>query len=178
MWNNLWWVRLKINNNNIFFSYKFFYEDENDITFLSMGKNLDSDIAFSFIADIKKKFLLTYDINQIKNSFSYQLKDFSKEIKKMMISYGKNPISKIKLLQNSVSKTHNILFENVQQLMERDAKLDLIAQKSNRLTESSDSFMKNIHEIKKRQKMKKYKLYGIVGGFIFVIVILLYLKFS
>ena len=42
-----------------------------------MGKNLDSDIAFSFIADIKKKFLLTYDINQIKNSFSYQLKDFS-----------------------------------------------------------------------------------------------------
>ena len=143
-----------------------------------MGKNLDSDIAFSFIADIKKKFLLTYDINQIKNSFSYQLKDFSKEIKKMMISYGKNPISKIKLLQNSVSKTHNILFENVQQLMERDAKLDLIAQKSNRLTESSDSFMKNIHEIKKRQKMKKYKLYGIVGGFIFVIVILLYLKFS
>ncbi len=143
-----------------------------------MGKNLDSDIAFSFIADIKKKFLLTYDINQIKNSFSYQLKDFSKEIKKMMISYGKNPISKIKLLQNSVSKTHNILFENVQQLMERDTKLDLIAQKSNRLTESSDSFMKNIHEIKKRQKMKKYKLYGIVGGFIFVIVILLYLKFS
>ena len=40
-----------------------------------MGKNLDSDIAFTFIADLKKKFLLTYDNNQIKNSFSYQLKD-------------------------------------------------------------------------------------------------------
>ena len=130
-----------------------------------MGKNLDSDIAFTFIADLKKKFLLTYDNNQIKNSFSYQLKDFSNEIKKLMISYGKNPISKIKLLENSVSKTHSILFENVQQLMERDTKLDLIAQKSNRLTESSDNFMKNIHEIKRRQKMKKYKFYGIIGAF-------------
>jgi hypothetical protein len=161
-----------------YFSYKFFYEDDNDITFLCMGKNLDSDIAFSFIADIKKKFLLSYDNNQIKNAFSYQLKDFSNEIKKMMISYGKNPISKIKLLQNSVSKTQSILFENVQQLMERDTKLDLIAQKSNRLTETSDSFMKNIHEIKKRQKMKKYKLYGIVGAFVLVVIIFIYLKFS
>ena len=161
-----------------YFSYKFFYEDDNDITYLCMGKNIDSDIAFSFIADIKKKFLLSYDNNQIKNAFSYQLKDFSNEIKKMMISYGKNPISKIKLLQNSVSKTQSILFENVQQLMERDTKLDLIAQKSNRLTETSDSFMKNIHEIKKRQKMKKYKLYGIVGAFVLVVIIFIYLKFS
>ena len=143
-----------------------------------MGKNLDSDIAFTFIADLKKKFLLTYDNNQIKNSFSYQLKDFSNEIKKLMISYGKNPISKIKLLENSVSKTHSILFENVQQLMERDTKLDLIAQKSNRLTESSDNFMKNIHEIKRIQKMKKYKFYGIIGAFILVVILFIYMKFS
>ena len=160
------------------FSYKFFYEDENDITFLCMGKNLDSDVAFTFIADLKKKFLLTYDNNQIKNAFSYQLKDFSNEIKKLIISYGKNPISKIKLLQNSVSKTHTILFENVQQLMERDTKLDLIAQKSNRLTETSDNFMKNIHEIKKRQKMKKYKMYGIICAIIFVLILFIYFKFS
>ena len=143
-----------------------------------MGKNIDSDIAFSFIADIKKKFLLTYDNNKIKNSFSYQLKDFSNEIKKMMISFSKNPISKIKVLQNNVSKTQNILLENVQHLMERDTKLDLIAQKSNRLTETSDSFMKNIQEIKKKQKMKKYKLYGIIGAFIFVVIIFIYMKFS
>ena len=143
-----------------------------------MGKNLDNDVAFTFIADLKKKFLLTYDNNLIKNAFSYQLKDFSNEIKKLIISYGKNPISKIKLLQNSISKTHTILFENVQQLIERDTKLDLIAQKSNRLTETSDNFMKNIHEIKKRQKMKKYKMYGIICAFIFVVILFIYFKYS
>ena len=63
-----------------------------------MGKNLDNDVAFTFIADLKKKFLLTYDNNLIKNAFSYQLKDFSNEIKKLIISYGKNQIPKTKLL--------------------------------------------------------------------------------
>ena len=143
-----------------------------------MGKQLDSDIAFGFIADLKKKFLLTYDNNQIKNAFSYQLKDFSNEIKKLAISYSKNPVSKIQSLKNSMNKTQTILLENVKQLMERDAKLDLIAQKSNRLTETSENFIKNIHEIKRRQKMKKLKVYGIIGCFIIVLILFLYFKFS
>jgi len=159
-----------------YFRYKFFYEDENDITFLCMGKNLESDVAFSFISDLKKKFYLTYNKDIIKSAYSYQLKDFSNEIKKLSISYSKNPISKIKLLENSVSKTHNILFQNMQQLMERDTKLDLIAQKSNRLTESSDNLLKNIHQIKRREKMKKYKMYCIVGVVIFIFGFFIYIK--
>ena len=176
MWNCVWWVRIYIFK--IYFRYKFFYEDENDITFLCMSKNLDSDVAFSFIADLKKKFFLTYNIDTIKNAYSYQLKDFSNEIKKLSTSYSKNPISKIKLLENSVSKTHNILFENIQQLMERDTKLNLIAQKSNRLTESSDNLLRNIHQIKRREKMKKYKTYCIIGTFIFILVFFIYIKYS
>ena len=176
MWNCLWWVRIFIFK--IYFRYKFFYEDEDDITFLCMGKNLDSDVAFSFISDLKKKFFLAYNKDTIKNAYSYQLKDFSNEIKKLSISYSKNPISKIKLLENSVSKTHNILFENIQQLMERETKLDLIAQKSNRLTDSSDNFLRNIHQIKRREKMKKYKTYCIIGIFIFILVFFIYIKYS
>ena len=114
----------------------------------------------------------------VRSSFSYQLKDFSNEIKKLSTSYSKNPISKIKLLENSVSKTHNILFENIQQLMERDTKLNLIAQKSNRLTESSDNLLRNIHQIKRREKMKKYKTYCIIGTFIFILVFFIYIKYS
>ena len=62
--------------------------------------------------------------------------------------------------------------------MERDTKLDLIAQKSNRLTQSSDNLLKNIHQIKKREKMKKYKTYCIVGTAIFILVFFIYIKFS
>ena len=163
----------------IYDEYKFFSDDEKDITFLCMGKNLDTEIAFNFISDLKKKFFLTYDYNtQIKNAFSYELKEFSEEIKKLTNSYKKNPVSKIKMLENSMNKTNEILLQNVQQLLERDAKLNLIAQKSERLMGDSNNFMKNIQEIKRRQKMKKYKYYIILAGIVILAVMLLYARFS
>ena len=148
--------------------YKFFSDDEKDITFLCMGKNIETELAFNFISDMKKKFFLTFDYEtEIKKAFSYELKEFTEEIKKLYFSYKSNPVSKIKMLENSVSKMNDILLENVQQLLERDTKLDLIAQKSERLMGDSNNFMKNIQEIKRRQKLKKYKYYIIIGGIFF-----------
>ena len=51
--------------NNIIYRYKFYYQDENDITFLCMGENIDVEVAFSFLADVKKKFFTTYDQKKI-----------------------------------------------------------------------------------------------------------------
>ena len=159
--------------------YKFFSDDEKDITFLCMGKNIETELAFNFISDMKKKFFLTFDYEaEIKKAFSYELKEFTEEIKKLYFSYKKYQVTKIKMLENSVSKMNDILLENVQQLLERDAKLDLIAQKSERLMGDSNNFMKNIQEIKRRQKLKKYKYYIIIGGIFFLCILLLYAKFS
>ena len=163
----------------IYDEYKFFSDDEKDITFLCMGKNIETELAFNFISDMKKKFLLSYDYEtQIKKAFSYELKEFTEEIKKLYFSYKSNPISKIKMLENSISKTNDILMQNVQELLERDAKLNLIAQKSERLMGDSSNFMKNIQEIKRRQKLKRFKYYIIIGGIIFLGILLLYARFS
>ena len=172
-------VKKKTKCEIIYDEYKFFSEDEKDITILCMGKNIETELAFNYISDIKKKFFLSFDYNsQIKNAFSYELKEFSEEIKKLYNSYKKNPISKIKMLENSVSKTNDILMQNVQQLLERDTKLNLIAKKSENLMGDSSNFMKNIQEIKKRQQMKKYRYYFILAGFIFLIILIVLFKFS
>ena len=39
----------------IYDEYKFFSDDEKDITFLCMGKNIETELAFNFISDMKKK---------------------------------------------------------------------------------------------------------------------------
>ena len=140
-----------------------------------MGKNLDSEIAFSFISDLKRKFLLFYQMTTIQNAYSYQLKNFSNEMQKLINSYVKNPRSPIKELKKNVLETNNILCENVQKLLERENQLEIVVQKSQRLSGISDEFMKNIREIKRKQKYKKYKYYFIgilfVLGVIFVIYI-------
>lgn len=156
-------------------SYKFYYDDENEITFLCMGENIETKVAFSYLQDLKKKFLLTYDLKNAMNSFSYQLKDFSDDIKRMANSYMSNPDSKISQLKNGIIRTNEILHENVEKLLQKSEKLNIIAQKSNRLMYDADNFVKNIHEINKRQRIKKYKYIALIFAFLIIVTIFIYL---
>ena len=47
-----------MSNNFIYInlSYKFYYDDEDDLTFLCMGEKLDTEVAFSYLSDLKKNF--------------------------------------------------------------------------------------------------------------------------
>ena len=62
MWSRIQSVRLIYNI--IIHRYKFYYHDENDITYLCMGENLDMEVAFSYLADLKKNFMSSYDLKK------------------------------------------------------------------------------------------------------------------
>ena len=159
----------------IIYRYKFYYHDENDITFLCMGENLDVEVAFSYLADLKKKFFLTFDQKKIQTSYSYQLKSFSDEIQKLQDYYIKNPQSKLALLKNNLNQTSEIMHQNVEKLFERSEKLEITLQKSNNLLGNSDVFYKNIHKIKMKQKYKRLKYIFLFILLILVMGLLIYL---
>ena len=130
---------------------------------------MDTDVAFSYLADLKKKFLSTYDIQKVQGSYSYQLKNFSDEIKKLSEFYIKNPQSKLAMLKNNINQTSEIMHENVERLFQRNEKLEITLQKSNNLLGSSDIFYKNIHRMKMKQKYKRLKY---LAFFILVLIVL------
>lgn len=134
-----------------------------------MGEYLDTDVAFSYLADLKKKFLSSYDNQKIQGSYSYQLKSFSNEIQKLSDFYIKNPQSKLAMLKNNINQTSEILHENVEKLFQRSEKLDITIQKSNNLLGTSDVFYKNIHRMKMKQKYKRLKY---LAFFILVLIVL------
>ena len=133
-----------------------------------MGENLDVEVAFSYLADLKKKFFSTFDQKKIQTSYSYQLKSFSDEIQKLQDYYIKNPQSKLALLKNNLNQTSEIMHQNVEKLFERSEKLEITLQKSNNLLGNSDVFYKNIHKIKMKQKYKRLKYI-----FLFILLILI-----
>ena len=134
-----------------------------------MGEYLDTDVAFSYLADLKIKFLSSYDNQKIQGSYSYQLKSFSNEIQKLSDFYIKNPQSKLAMLKNNINQTSEILHENVEKLFQRSEKLDITIQKSNNLLGTSDVFYKNIHRMKMKQKYKRLKY---LAFFILVLIVL------
>ena len=139
-----------------------------------MGENLDVDVAFSYLADLKKKFISTYDNQKIQSSYSYQLKNFSDEIKKLQDFYVKNPQSKLALLKNSINQTSEIMHENVEKLFQRNEKLEITLQKSNNLLGNSDVFYKNIHRMKMKQKYKRLKYIAFFILIVLVMALLVY----
>ena len=134
-----------------------------------MGENLDMEVAFSYLSDVKRKFVSTYDKQKIQASYSYQLKSFSDEIQKLQEYYVKNPQSKLSMLKNSINQTNEIMHENVEKLFQRNEKLEITLQKSNNLLGNSDVFYKNIHRMKMKQKYKKLKY---IAFFILVILVM------
>ena len=138
-----------------------------------MGEYLDTDVAFSYLADLKKKFLSTYDIQKVQGSYSYQLKNFSDEIQKLSDFYIKNPQSKLAMLKNNINQTSEIMHENVERLFQRNEKLDITIQKSNNLLGTSEVFYRNIHRIKMQQRCKRLKYLAIIFFIIAFIVALI-----
>ena len=139
-----------------------------------MGENLDVEVAFSYLGDVKKKFVTTYDNQKIQSSYLYQLKSFSDEIKKFQDYYIKNPQSKLAMLKNSINQTSEIMHENVEKLFQRSEKLEITLQKSNNLLGNSDVFYKNIHRMKMKQKYKRLKYIAFFILIVLVMALLIY----
>ena len=122
-----------------FFSYNFYYEDERDLTYLCICKNLNEDVAFSFLNDLKKSFLKKYDHNIIQGAYAYQLRDFVEEMKNLIKFYEENPNhSKTTVILNHLNDTAGILRESVEELLDRNEKMNIIAQKSKHLKSTSE----------------------------------------
>ena len=121
--------------------------------------------------------MTTYDIKEVLKSYSYQLKDFSSKIKQLARGYEMNPTSKLSQLKDRITETSTILHDNVEKLLQRNERLNIIAQKSSRLMETSDDFVKNIQEIKRRQKMKQYKYIAMIVLFALVLFLIFYFVF-
>ena len=139
-----------------------------------MGENLNVDVAFSYLADIKKKFFSLYDKQKIQTSYSYQLKSFSDEIQKLQDYYIKNPQSKLALLKNNLNQTSEIMHQNVEKLFQRNEKLEITLQKSNNLLGNSDVFYKNIHRMKMKQKYKRLKYIALFILIVLIMALLIY----
>jgi hypothetical protein len=81
----------------------------------------------------------------IQSSFAYRMKDFIDEIKNLVKYYEENPShTKTKQLIGTLHETTQILRENAELLLDRNEKLNIIAQKSKNLKDNSYSFRNSV----------------------------------
>lgn len=149
------------------------------MTYLCISQNLKEEVVFSFLSDVKKKFLKKYDLKAINNSFAYQLREFNEELRSLVKFYEENPNhTKTGVLLNNLNETADILRESVEKLLERNEKINIIAQKSKNLKNTSNDMRLLANEIRKREKRNYMKYILILVGFLLVLAIVLYFVLS
>ena len=159
-------------------SYQYHYINKDNITYLCITSNFPEDTTFAFLMEVQRQFLNQNDYKDIMKKQSYQLEYFQKNLKNIMDYYNKCPEKTLsgEIIKNLVD-AKSIAIENIEKLIERDDKLNITVQKSDKLYDQSkniNSLANSIKNQKKAEKLRNMRLL-IGGGIILVIIIFIIL---
>ena len=129
------------------------------------------------MVEIKKQFLARYDpeSTDFASLPPYGTADFNVQLKKLMVGYGTTEGGKqdaITNTQQEIDSVKNIMTENIERVLERGERIDLLVDKTDRLGVGARDFRVRSRGLKRRMWWKNVKLMVLLGV---VVVFLLYL---
>ena len=137
-------------------------------------KNLHQKLAFSFLGEIRSALEDRYTKRELEAAQSYSLKTFGIDtIKPKMQIYNDNPemiVDKTdEVFQKMVDLKENMI-ENIENLIQRDGKIEIIAEKALNLSVVSNSFAKKSKKLKEQERRKRYMQIAIVAILVIAVV--------
>lgn len=132
-------------------------------------------ISFGFLVELRRRFLAHYpaettDFGDLPN---YGCAGFNGEVKGLMVEYGTTAHGRddaISNVQREIEDVRGIMTRNIEGLLERGERIDLLVDKTDRLGGSAREFRVRSRGLKRRMWWKNVKLMGLLG---FVVVLIL-----
>ncbi|OMJ76270.1 hypothetical protein SteCoe_24406 [Stentor coeruleus] len=151
--------------------YMFHLSNKSGIIVLCMcDANYSNRKAFSFIFSVRDKIFETYGLD-IQNAIAFSLKkNFIEEIKQLMIQFNSEEDDKIKIVSKNVDEVKNIMVQNLEKIIERGEKIELLVSKADELETNARMFKKKAVEVKRVFCWKNWKITMIVVLILIVIV--------
>ena len=143
----------------------------------SLSENMDDRVAFSFLKETKKEILKEYSVDELLNTNSSQLNKGKEILKKKMKYYNAKPITTTngEFIEN-LNLAKSAVMENIENLLERNNKIDMIIEKSSALNDSSYITYDFAQKIKmKAESERKNKYIIFIISLVVIILIVLYI---
>ena len=158
----------------ILLRYKIQYLNENSIIILLLSENVNDKDAFSFLNEVKNELLQNFSIDELMNTNGLQLNKGTEILKKRMVYYNSHPIttSNGEIIEN-LNLAKDAMIENVEALLERNDKMDIIAQKSDSLKDFSNNLSTVVENLRNKESERKNK-FVIYAVILIGIIIILY----
>ncbi|KAK4204188.1 synaptobrevin-domain-containing protein [Triangularia verruculosa] len=154
------------------------------LTFLviSDSSSISRRISFNYLTAIRTKFLAAYppqstDLPTLPN---YGCASFNPDLKRLMVEYGTNNVrgegdqeqdDAIRTAQREIEDVRGIMTRNIEGLLERGERIDLLVDKTDRLGGSAREFRVRSRGLKRRMWWKNVKLMGLLGLVVVLILV-------
>ncbi|KAG0343861.1 Vesicle-associated membrane protein, partial [Podila humilis] len=142
--------------------YLFHYICEDGLIYMCMADDsFGRRIPFAFLQDIKERFLSDYSRERAlsSNIVPFGMNEFSKTIAKQMEYFSTNPnADRIKQVQGEIEQVKDVMVHNIERILERGERIDLLVDKTDNLNQQSFIFKKRSTVLKRTMWWKNVKL--------------------
>jgi len=152
--------------------YLFHYIISHGITFLCMADSeAQRRVPFMFLEDIIQRFEATFG-SAGQTAIAYSLNPaFAPVLKRQLAYFNQAESDSIVRIKNQIDEVKDIMMLNIDNVLERGEKLELLVEKSDNLQQESFRFRKEATRLQRSQMWKKLK------AIIFLVVIMLCISY-
>uniref|UniRef100_A0A7N0R8D4 Uncharacterized protein n=1 Tax=Kalanchoe fedtschenkoi TaxID=63787 RepID=A0A7N0R8D4_KALFE len=143
------------------------------LTVLCMADdNAGRRIPFAFLEDIHQKFVRTYG-RAVHSALAYGMQDeFSRVLGQQMEYYSNDPnADRINRLKGEMSQVRNVMIENIDKVLERGDRLELLVDKTSNMQGNTIRFRKQARRFRSTMWWRNVKL---TIALIFLILVVVY----
>ncbi|XP_047328525.1 vesicle-associated membrane protein 711-like [Impatiens glandulifera] len=129
-------------------------------------------IPFAFLEDIHQKFVKTYG-RAVLSANAYAMHDeFSRVLSQQVEYYSNDPnADRINRLKGEMSQVRNVMIENIDKVLERGDRLELLVDKTANMQGTAVRFRKQTRRFRSTMWWRNVKL---TGGLIIIVLVLIY----
>ncbi|KEZ43862.1 Synaptobrevin [Scedosporium apiospermum] len=153
------------------------HPDAGGLTFLVVAESsFGRRIPFGFLFEIRKRFFDAFPVEStdFADMPNYGAGSFNADLRNLMVDYGTTAGGQndaITTAKREIDDVRGIMTRNIEGLLERGERMDLLVDKTDRLGGSAREFRVRSRDLKRRMWWKNVKLMGLLGLVLVLIII-------
>jgi len=157
----------------VYDDHVFHYVVESGICYLCMSDEINKHrVPYAFLLDMKQNFLANYAVEDAQRAIAFTFNDaFSRIICDRMNYYNKGgTVDNIDLLKNQIDEVKDGMVQNIEKVLERGEKIELLVDKTDRLNEQAFRFESSSRNLRRHLYWKRVRIivFGTVAVALFI----------
>lgn len=148
----------------VYDKYLFHYMVRGGLTYLCLAdEEFGRRIPFAFLDDLQQKFVAANQ-DKAKTALSFGLQEYARAVEQLMAHYSDSAnVDKFKRLQGEVDQVKGIMVSNIERVLERGERIDILVDKTEELSQASFAFKKRSTALRRAMWWKNTRLLVLLG---------------